>query len=428
MALDDPVLPTLAAVFDTGTVAAALVEALRRDEGRSVTVADLVLRRFRYRRGERAILLYELRWREGDAARRTWLTGNLYPGEKAAVIAGKLRRAGGGGVRTTWLAPLRLLLAWFPLDRRLPGLARLMGTLERRSDALLAGVTTAELVRYRPHLAATLRLERRGADPVYAKLYPDAEAAERAWRRQEALTSAADRDGVPAVPAAVAHLAWCDAVLLAPAPGRSLAELARGPEGAVAARQAAAALHALHAGLAGLGEARSTEAMLAKLRRAGRVMEQLAPTRQGRVEALLQGIAAGLEGGPRAPAHLDLKPDHLFLDGARVSLIDWDSAALFDPLADAANLFVRLEAQDVELAMTFLDAYAARLPAAAWRRWAPHEAGARLKLAADMLLELPPSAWSEVAESHLRGAEAVLARAAHRPAPPSGQAHAPAVL
>ena len=64
-----------------------------------------------------------------------------------------------------------------------------------------------------------------------------------------------------------------------------------------------------------------------------------------------------------APCHNDLNPGNVLTDGARLWLVDWDSAALGDPMYDLAGLIHWFGLDDARTA-AFLTAYFGRAPTA----------------------------------------------------------------
>ena len=112
----------------------------------------------------------------------------------------------------------------------------------------------------------------------------------------------------------------------------------------------------------------------------------------GRIEEIVGAVISDLEEIPPALTHLDLKLDHILLDGERTALIDLDSFAGADPLLDTAGVLVRLggmsllfpafdEERGRDYERAFADEYFGRVPEA-WRDRLPvHYAGAALKMA-----------------------------------------------
>ena len=94
-------------------------------------------------------------------------------------------------------------------------------------------------------------------------------------------------------------------------------------------------------------------------------LEKFTERSRGFIQAA-QTAAAGLK-------HQQLKPEHLLIDGERVTLIDFDLAGLADPVADVAHLLAflgraeeRSRAADTQTAQVFLDEYFRNAPES-WR-------------------------------------------------------------
>ena len=137
------------------------------------------------------------------------------------------------------------------------------------------------------------------------------------------------------------------------------------------------------------------------------------------IEEILGAIEARLEEAATAPAHLDVKPDHVFLDGDRVIFIDLDSCAAADPILDPARLLAHLGAMpDLvpvprgradRAAKFFIEEYFARVPGD-WRpRLAANYACAALKAARDALQNQEPD-WLDRIAAMIARAGAVLGR------------------
>ena len=136
---------------------------------------------------------------------------------------------------------------------------------------------------------------------------------------------------------------------------------------------------------------RPVEDDLADVRRAADAVAWACPEFREEVEAIAREVLGGLEDVALSPVHGDLKPDHVFLDGDRVTLIDLDSAALGDPARDAAQLYAYLvggvglesvsRADTLAAADAFVEAYFACVPRSWRRRFAKLCAGALLEVA-----------------------------------------------
>src|SRR5207253_9494988 len=77
---------------------------------------------------------------------------------------------------------------------------------------------------------------------------------------------------------------------------------------------------------------------LVELENASALVQWACPQVREAVQAISNAVTGGLDEGGPAPIHGDLKPDHIFLSGGRVTFIDLDWAALADPLLDPSTL------------------------------------------------------------------------------------------
>jgi aminoglycoside phosphotransferase (APT) family kinase protein len=62
------------------------------------------------------------------------------------------------------------------------------------------------------------------------------------------------------------------------------------------------------------------------------------PELAGTIATLVATIVAGLSGVPPAPIHGDLKPEHMYIDGSNVFMIDFDFLQASDPMLDVIRM------------------------------------------------------------------------------------------
>jgi aminoglycoside phosphotransferase (APT) family kinase protein len=62
------------------------------------------------------------------------------------------------------------------------------------------------------------------------------------------------------------------------------------------------------------------------------------PDLAGAISTLVATIVAGLSGASPAPIHGDLKPEHVYVDGSNVFMIDFDLLQASDPLLDVIRM------------------------------------------------------------------------------------------
>ena len=291
-----------------------------------------------------------------------------------------------------YIPGLDMLVQVFPHDHQLPSLAKLIGEPPGAIEsALIADFgpgdwrvdsESTELVRYRVGLRATVRLVRRATNPTsgelvervyYAKVYRDGPTANRAFTMLRHVASAAENGDVRfSVPSPIAYVEALDTVIQTHVPGVPLLRLLRRDRSALravrAAGRAVANLHSLDLDPA-IAEARqaprSLQHRLDRLDRACGLIGELRPDLVPELTAIVGAIKARLAHHSVAPAHGDLKPDHVLLNGDKVALIDFDDLRVSDPMLDVANMeahLARLQPElppDTEDAQSFARAFVA---------------------------------------------------------------------
>ena len=121
-----------------------------------------------------------------------------------------------------------------------------------------------------------------------------------------------------------------------------------------------------------------------------------------------------LAGWQPAPTHRDFSPDHLVLDGERVSGLDLDEFCQYDPLFDVAHFVAHLRLLGMlhfgalhhfdRHAAHFEQSYAAHAPDCSVERVRLYLAIAALKLAFLCACVKRPSGWRQIAMTLLRSA------------------------
>jgi hypothetical protein len=326
-----------------------------------------------------------------------------------------------------------MLVQVFPLDRHLPNLSRLIAgptpELEGALRESLGGAdwrirdVAVEPTRYRPFLGATLRYTveavdpagRRHVQPFYVKLYRDDGGAEALATLVQLAEVSRQAGGRFEAVQPIGYFGELRALVLASVPGHSLeAVLIAETDVEPAVRKVARALAGLHRAPAPPGRHRRKQGMLDRAVRAGSFIRWARPAEARRIDRLLDKLQSRLSDDAFAPTHLDLKPDHIFLDGDRVVLIDLDSFALADPVSDPATLLARLEAlpdlapvspQTARLAAdTLVEEYFRAVPAGWRERLGANYACAALKVALYYLQHQEP-AWPAKVAALLERAE-----------------------
>ena len=438
--LQDASLPHLARALDGATIGRFCRALVRHETG--IRVKSCGVLRLRYRRGQRAIIQYEIILVHDDGSEHSfWLAGYQYA-SRARFEAGvrRLERllanhgARGGILPGMAIESLGLLLLRFPYDRRLPALMSFYFNIEQlltdRLPQLLGGecwrleVLDCRPVRWRIGLSAVVRIsiaarhtasgETRRRE-LYLKHDPNRDLGDTQSR-----LAALERGGrLP--------FTLCPTLLSLPRQGLSIQAAADGLS--LEARLAQREITAEDANRLGSMLARwhtrgepmhkpyPKQKFESVLERSVRVLSAAMPQHGNRLRAVSASIRLQMLHRLQCPAHLDLKPEHVFLDGERITLIDMDSAADADPMLDISILFARLrhgqalygspKAVSRAFANRMIRAYAAEVPPSWWYNFRVCYAWALLKVAVHLFACQRPD-WAPLAGRFLREAELAL--------------------
>lgn len=312
--IDDAALPCLA---DLGPEALARITGARGAE----------LLRLRYRPGRRAILHVVADGREGVI----W----GFAGDKGASVAKKNPAA-------RYDARTRAVFEIFPYDHRLPQLAEFLAAWPDIAPRLCGepAERELELLRYRPGLSCTFRATTLSGKAIFVKVVADVDPSlilEENHRLAGRLAG-----GPVGIAPAIGFDRRCRAVAFAEAGGAPLDRLLPKPGGAQAVEQARAALRSLGR-LADPGLRRKDAQALTRM--AWDCQELIATLLPGLADVAGQVVARIMAGAPPSDLsviHGDVKIEHLFLDGPRVTLVDTESMAVGPADYDAAMLFARI--------------------------------------------------------------------------------------
>ncbi len=445
----DPAFPHLATAMDPEAMRGWLTKTLAPSNAWPLAIRDCRLSIVRHRPGERCLVEYLLTLVDGDSG-RTWermVTGFLCSEERARHIRKKLESAGilrawpGGRPSInalTYIRELHMLVQAYPLDYRLPALARLathppaevLEPMLRRFDAgpWVAERCDIETVRYRAARQAVLRYTLRARN-AHSGRVEDRGFYLKVWRKEggEALyrmlreVSAASRRGRCAfhINTPLAYVPEHKALILGEAAGTSLESVIEAGEDVDGpTRQAADALAALHNSGVTAPDSRPSADGCEALGQAGRLVEWGCPHLGPRIRALLSDLAGRGGSARTALIHGDLKAKHVFLDGQKVTFIDLDELAAGDPLldvasinADAAGLAIRKKApahRIERMTRAFTRRYLERAPHADLGRLQRHYAGALLTRASKTVRRQQPG-WRAAVERFVSCAERALA-------------------
>ena len=418
----DPALPQLAIASHPGLMLEVFRTHLRPLTRDTYHIQDCQVSRIRYRRGTRCILQYTLRLMESKTGREwsLWVTGIIDAEGRAERAWERLRTVDLApevpeAFRTfepiCFIATLGMLVQIFPYDRRLPGLCRLMARPSPDLEPLLlSGLGSGnwrverwdiEPIRYRSQLGAVLRYSLHARDTItgrqagkrfYVKIYRD-EEGERTYRVLQALWEKAEagEDGFT-VGRPMAYLESLHALVQEEAPGASLQQiLLQGTDIATVVRKIAWTLAMFNQQDLALLRHHSRTNEISDLQRAGMLLQWVCPHLKAEVDVIVSTVTKYLDDVPPGPTHRDLKPDHLLLDGDRLSLLDLDWFTGADPVLDPAALLATISSMPFccsvprdrvwMAARAFAEEYFNHVPKAWRRRLSLHYAGAVLKQA-----------------------------------------------
>jgi hypothetical protein len=438
--LQDTSLPHLARALDCVTIRDVCRDLLRPGSGFRVAACRVL--KLRYRRWQRAIIQYEITLvNDVGKERSVWLAGYLYASrERFETGKRRLERLLANPDTREDMLPgvaiesLELLLLRFPYDRRLPALTSFYFNIEQlvgerlpllfgdddwRLDSLdtrpvrwrvgLSAVACISVVARHAASGATRKRE------LYLKHDPG-----RPESAAESRLAALERDrGLP--------FALCPTVLSLPRQGLSIqaaaegvsleTRLARGMATSVDANRLAALLARWHTSGEPLQRPYAREKFEAVVERSVRALSAATPENSGRLQALAAGIRLQMLHRLQCPVHLDLKPEHIYIDSGKITLIDLDSAADADPILDIAILYARLRhGQELygspktasrAFANQLIRAYAPLVPPSWWYNFRVCYAWALLKVAMHLFACQRPG-WTPLTGRFLREAELAL--------------------
>ena len=380
--------------------------------------------RFRCRQsGSRHVLQFKLRVSEPSTGRRweEWVTGLLYADGEASrrweEMKAEVRQMGIPKSSQTFepvgfIPSLQMLVEVFPYDPKLRTLGPVVdGGVQRLEPSLLGRLgqgewhvveRTIEPTRYRTELGAALRYTIRAHDTIsarsedlrcYLKVYRDDRGAETFRIMQSLYQGVRDGRRPYSVVEPISYLDELRTLAIDEAPGISLREvLLTDLDPSDELRLVARAVAAFNQDELPIKRRLSLADQLAEIKRASALVQWACPRVRDAARAISDAVTGGLDEGQPGPIHGDIKPEHLFISGGRVTFIDLDWAALADPLLDPAQLFAyikgRMGLDSAPVARTevggatFLEEYFRLVPKSWKRRFPLHCAGALLDVAA----------------------------------------------
>jgi hypothetical protein len=253
----------------------------------------------------------------------------------------------------------------------------------------------------------------------YAKVYHD-DGGGRTHRVLRTLRARPHDDTAFSVGNPVAYLEGLRTLIQEETPGVTLRDvLLMEDDARIALRRTAAAFAGLHLADVKPPRNHSLGDEIRALERTGKLLRWACPHLEAEIEGTVGAVISNLEDVPPAPTHLDLKLDHMLLDGERAALVDLDDFSGADPLLDTAGVLVRLanislicpsfdEERGREHERVFADEYFGRVPVDWQDRLSVHYAGAALKMAVGFFRRRE-AGWPGKIESLLNTAEGSLA-------------------
>lgn len=376
----DPVLPHLAAALDEARMASLFQRQLDASAA-SVDVRACAIERVKYRPGRSCIVAYRLTLRDANGRSNEQRSyAGLYEAADAHERYARVRCAQApsacGLPGAALIAPLNMLLRWFPDDRKLPALGRLADAEAMRrtfveplararfGESVCIAHAHQRLVSYFPEHTCTIAVDcqlaradahRDGAPwpaadtwTVYGKMRCD-DAAARTFALMRALAAASAR--TPGIVGYAKPLAYDPALRLLWQEGIAQPTLARSLDtnaGTAACARVGAAIAALHDTPLREVDARTEPQWCAVLGDAAAVLARALPALTGEVcdlhALLMREIPACAPAD--ATVHGDLHANNILAGDALVYLIDLDGVRRGDGVVEMCELIAELIERD----------------------------------------------------------------------------------
>ncbi|MDH3219893.1 MAG: phosphotransferase [Gammaproteobacteria bacterium] len=442
--LTDPLLPFLSLALDGNILRHFCQRLICADF--DAAIGNCQVTRVRLRRARRCIIQYRLTLHLADGSEQDHcLVGYQYADRnKFRARANRLRRSTAGRQPVDGLLPgivideISLLLQRFPFDHRLPSLSGFYFDIDRlvknhlvqllgSNDWQLESLDT-RVARWRVGLSAVLRLglelkRSNGSESRQLELFARLDGAATDTRIKSRLEQVQSGGRLPFdLAPTLLSVPQQGFTIQAAAGGLSLETLlVEGRATIDDARRLASVLAQWHGSDEPLQSRYTREKYEADLARTVRLLGGIVPACSLRLERLMRRITRCMNHDLYRPAHLDLKPEHIFFEADRITLIDVESAADAHPMLDIAILYVRLRHAATlyglpgsaarYFALQLMSAYHDLAPAGWWRNFSVCYAWALLTLARHFFVCQQP-AWPDSIEGFVGEAECALSRGA----------------
>lgn len=346
-AIDDPALAGFALALQPDKLTPYLSSSLAEATDGKWSVQNVSVVRYRYRAGSRAIVQTDLSLfgpnGHLDAPGSIW----FFAGDKAKKHAARAPKPGETGLPPMFVEPHSGgLVSIFPFDRRVPQLQQFANDSENHAGVLLGCKPTGQprIVRYRPGLGGTFRWK--GIDrTAYVKIFTD-RSASGALAQLRAMGDVFGSTNLT-IPEPIGAVDALGALSIAEVDGPSLLDIIgtkRTPELGGLMVRVADALHYLHGSTLQPDQSRGASGFIKRANGCATLIAAASPTLGKTARTICADLTNAAPPLASAPAHMDMKLEHVVPQGDKISLLDLDSIATSDPLFDLAMLDARIVA------------------------------------------------------------------------------------
>jgi len=369
---DDPKLPQLALVTDPVVMAPIFVKNFCASlAALDCQIENCAIERIQYRRGRRCRLLYRLNLRQQNGQKKDqWFLGKLVrPGQarrqyEDALVAGNLQN--GPWPAVTLLPDLEMVVWTFPNDPEMPGLIKAtdLSFVQAKINANLAafGLTEGwrcenaafERVKYMPGKRCVLRYQidlqnstgEKRARSFYSKTYSDGMSRFHHHVVQQVYARLGQAINIPRP---IMHLDAANTLWQEPWEGRSLIDNLDATDWEELFPRLAAGLASFHQSQCeSLPPVNTLEQAFDSAQEDAQMLGWLLPECHLRFAEILVKLTVAKEAlaaqpAPAMPIHGAIRLEQFVARDREVALVDFDAAALGDPLYDVAEFLSSLQ-------------------------------------------------------------------------------------